>query len=51
MPALLFLLCSMILLNVPHDDLVALIGNMVDNYVMDNLGTYSKNVDVAALLV
>ena len=37
-------------LNVPHDDLVALIGNMVDNYVMDYLGTYTKNVAVAALL-
>jgi hypothetical protein len=37
-------------LNVPYDDLVNMVGNMLDNYVVKFIKGYTKNVALAAIL-
>jgi len=37
-------------LNVPHDDLVNMVGNMFDTYVTKFIKGYTKNVALAAIL-
>ena len=37
-------------LNVPHDDLVALIGNTVDTYIMSYLKGYTQNIAIVPIL-
>ena len=37
-------------LNVPHDDLVAMVGSMWDTYVTKFIKGYTKNVALAAIL-
>ena len=37
-------------LNVPHDDLVNMVGNMFDTYVIKFIKGYTKNVALAAIL-